>query len=73
MKKHEHAGFGRRSFSDPDAVLIKAGLQQGNAVLLDVGTGTGYLALAAAAIMGAGSKIYALDSHEGSITSLVLC
>ena len=70
MKKHEHSGGARKSFEDPYNVLVKAGLQKGNSVLIDIGTGSGYLALAAAEIMGSGSMVYALDSYEESIKSL---
>jgi ubiquinone/menaquinone biosynthesis C-methylase UbiE len=71
-KKHEHSGSTGKSFENPGEVLVKAGLKKGNAVFLDIGTGSGYLALAAAEIMGSGSKVYAIDSYESSIKTLDL-
>jgi ubiquinone/menaquinone biosynthesis C-methylase UbiE len=70
MKKHEHSGCAGRSFENPHEVLTSAGLKNGNFVLADIGTGTGYLSIAAAEIMGSVSKVYALDSHEESIKVL---
>jgi ubiquinone/menaquinone biosynthesis C-methylase UbiE len=70
MKKHEHSGGTRRAFENPKEILAMAGITSGNTVMLDVGAGSGYLSIAAAEIMGSGSKVYAIDSHEGSVKAL---
>jgi ubiquinone/menaquinone biosynthesis C-methylase UbiE len=67
--KHEHSQSTRRSLENPREALIGAGLENGK-TLLDLGTGSGYLALTAAEIMGKESKVYALDAHEESIKAL---
>jgi len=54
---------------NPQQALREAGLAPGG-VLLDIGTGTGYLAIAAAEIMGTGSTVYALDKYAPSIAAL---
>lgn len=70
MKKHEHSGLSRKVFEDPEAVLVAAGLAKGAKVLIDIGSGTGYLAVAAAGLMGSGSKVYAFDIHQRSVDEL---
>ncbi|MHB9155350.1 MAG: class I SAM-dependent methyltransferase [Endomicrobiales bacterium] len=69
MKKHEHAGGTRKAFDNPREILLTAGLGQGK-TLLDIGTGTGYLALAASSVVGEQGKVYALDVHAQSIAAL---
>jgi ubiquinone/menaquinone biosynthesis C-methylase UbiE len=46
-----------------------AGVEKGNS-LLDIGTGTGYLSIAASEIVGVGGTIYALDIYQASIDAL---
>jgi ubiquinone/menaquinone biosynthesis C-methylase UbiE len=70
MKKHEHSGKSRKTLENPKEVLVKAGLEKGNFVLLDIGTGSGYLSISALEIMGSDSTIYAVDSHEETIKIL---
>ena len=70
MKKHEHSGNPRKTLEKPKEVLVKAGLEKGTFTLLDIGTGSGYLALAVAEIMGNTSTVYAVDSHEETIKIL---
>ena len=70
MKKHEHSGKPRKTLENPIEILLKAGLKNGNAVLLDIGTGSGYLSISASEIMGSDSTIYAVDSHEETIKIL---
>lgn len=70
MKKHEHSGCTRRTFGDPGRILSMAGITKGAAVMLDVGAGTGYLSIAAAELMGPGSKVYAVDTHADSVRAL---
>lgn len=70
MKKHEHSGCPKRTLENPHEVLVKAGIQKGKYVLLDIGTGSGYLALISAEIMGNGSTVYALDSHKETVKIL---
>jgi ubiquinone/menaquinone biosynthesis C-methylase UbiE len=70
MKKHEHSGNPRKTLENPKEVLIKAGLEKGDFTLLDIGTGSGYLSLTAAEIMGNSSTVYAIDSHEETIKIL---
>jgi len=67
MKKHEHSGNPRKTLENPKEVLVKAGLEKGTFTLLDIGTGSGYLALVASEIMGSTSTVYAVDSHEETI------
>lgn len=67
--KHEHSGCTKRTFENPREVLLSAGLPAGD-VLLDIGTGSGYLAITAAEIMGAAGKVFALDTHAESIAAL---
>ena len=69
-KKHEHSGKARKSFTKPKKILMKAGVKEGAFTMIDIGSGTGYLSLAAAEIMGNGSKVYALDSYGESVASL---
>jgi ubiquinone/menaquinone biosynthesis C-methylase UbiE len=70
MKKHEHSGNPRKTLENPKEVLIKAGLEKGAFTLLDIGTGSGYLSLTAAEIMGNSSTVYAVDNHEERIKLL---
>ncbi len=70
MKRHEHSGNPRKTLENPKEVLVKAGLEKGAFTLLDIGTGSGYLSLTAAEIMGNISTVYALDIYEKSILSL---
>jgi len=70
MKKHEHSGNPRKTLENPQEVLVKAGLEKGAFTLLDIGTGSGYLSLSASEIMGGGSTVYAIDSHEETIKIL---
>ena len=67
MKQHEHSGCTKKTFENPKEILLKAGLKKGD-TLLDIGTGTGYLAISALEITGA--VAYALDSHKASVDSL---
>ncbi|MEI8218401.1 MAG: class I SAM-dependent methyltransferase [Elusimicrobiota bacterium] len=67
--KHEHSGCTRKSFEDPRQILLSAGIAVGG-VMIDIGTGTGYLAITSAEIMGSTSKVYALDNHAASIEVL---
>ncbi len=41
MKKHEHSGNPRKTLENPKEVLVKAGLEKGNFVLLDIGKAPG--------------------------------
>jgi ubiquinone/menaquinone biosynthesis C-methylase UbiE len=70
MKKHEHSGNLRKTLENPKEVLSKAGFEKGDFTLLDIGTGSGYLSLTAAEIMGNTSTVYAIDSHEETIEIL---
>ena len=70
MKKHEHSGKPRKTLENPKELLVKAGLEKGNFVLLDIGTGSGYLSISASEIMGNASTVYAIDSHEETIKIL---
>jgi ubiquinone/menaquinone biosynthesis C-methylase UbiE len=69
MKKHEHSGAARKHFENPSQILLDAGLKPGD-VFLDVGTGLGYMAVAAAEIVGSASKVYAIDIYEQSKAAL---
>jgi ubiquinone/menaquinone biosynthesis C-methylase UbiE len=69
MVKHEHSGNPRKHFENPGQILLDAGLQKGNS-FLDIGTGSGYMAVAAAEIVGDTAKVYAVDSHQESISAL---
>lgn len=69
MNKHVHSGGTRKLFDEPHAILRAAGLTAGG-TFLDIGAGSGYLAIAAAEIMGPGGKVYALDNHASSVEAL---
>ena len=70
MKKHEHSGCPKRTLENPHEILVKAGIQKGKYVLLDIGTGSGYLAVISAEIMGSGSTVYALDCNKETVKIL---
>lgn len=70
MKKHEHSGCPRKTLENPKEVLVKAGIEKGAYVLLDIGAGSGYLSVLSAEIMGDSSTVYALDSYKDSVKSL---
>lgn len=70
MKKHEHSGNPRKTLENPKEVLVKAGIEKGAYVLLDIGAGSGYLSVLSAEIMGDSSTVYALDSYKDSVKSL---
>lgn len=63
MTKHEHSGCTRKTFENPKEVLLSAGVGKGE-VLVDIGSGSGYLSIAASEIVGADTMVYALDAHE---------
>jgi ubiquinone/menaquinone biosynthesis C-methylase UbiE len=64
-----HSGACSRSILDPGRVLAATGLKKGD-TFLDAGSGSGYLSIAASAIVGARGKVYALDIDTASIQKL---
>jgi len=64
--RFQHAGASTRSLLDPHKVLAAVGLKKGD-VFLDAGSGSGYLSIAAAEIVGDTGKVYAVDIDEPSI------
>lgn len=50
-------------FSDPHETLLQLGLREGMKVA-DLGSGSGHYSKAAAAMVGAGGKVYAVDVQE---------
>lgn len=69
MKKHEHSGCTKKTFENPEEILLLAGVVKGNC-FLDVGAGSGYLSIAASVIVGASGMVYALDSHKASVETI---
>ena len=66
---HHHAGGSTRSLLDAERVLTEIGLKKGDA-FLDAGSGSGYLSIAASAIVGNEGQIHAVDIDETSIDTL---
>jgi ubiquinone/menaquinone biosynthesis C-methylase UbiE len=56
----------RRRLSDPFKTLKAAGIQLGHEVL-EVGCGTGFFTLPAAALVGDEGRVYAIDAHPLAI------
>jgi ubiquinone/menaquinone biosynthesis C-methylase UbiE len=69
VEKHAHSGCRRKPFENPKEILAAAGVGK-NEVMLDIGSGSGYLSVAASEITGAGGMVYSLDSHGGSVEAL---
>lgn len=67
-KEHLHDPE-RRTWQDPDAILGAFGVAPGM-VVADVGCGTGYFALPAAARVGPEGRVYAVDMQEEMLWSL---
>lgn len=53
----------------PERLLIDAGLKRGD-TFLDVGSGPGFFTFPAAGIVGAGGKVYAIDTQEEMLEGL---
>ncbi|KND49462.1 MAG: hypothetical protein AB203_00030 [Parcubacteria bacterium C7867-008] len=51
------------NFSDPKSNVLQLGLRE-NMRIADLGAGTGHYTLAAAAALGHGGRVYAVDVHE---------
>jgi ubiquinone/menaquinone biosynthesis C-methylase UbiE len=68
-QRHEHSGKSSAEFLDSTEILKKIGLLDGENVL-DVGAGTGYFSLAAAASVRMAGKVYAVDADEKAISAL---
>jgi ubiquinone/menaquinone biosynthesis C-methylase UbiE len=60
---------GAPSFADPKANILQMGLHEGMKVA-DLGVGSGHYAFAAAAIVGSGGRVYAIDVQEDLLTTL---
>jgi len=67
--KHFHHGRSSREILDPSRVLSTIELKEGN-VLLDAGSGDGYMSLTASSIVGENGTIYAVDIYEESMEIL---
>ncbi len=59
----------RREHEQPDTILLAAGIRQ-DMVVVDVGCGTGFYALPAAALTGKDSAVYAVDISEAMLKIL---
>jgi ubiquinone/menaquinone biosynthesis C-methylase UbiE len=59
----------RRTWYNPDAILIDAGLRPGM-VFVDVGCGEGFFSILAAEIVGTTGEIYAVDADASAIEVL---
>jgi ubiquinone/menaquinone biosynthesis C-methylase UbiE len=68
-ERHLHSGKSSKPYLDADKVLKEIGLKNSDS-FLDVGSGEGYLSIAASKIVGEKGKVYALDSHQESIDRL---
>jgi len=64
--KHFHHGRSSREILDPSRVVITIELKEGD-VLLDAGSGDGYMSLAASSIVGENGTVYAVDVYEESM------
>lgn len=60
----------RRTWQDPEAILPALGLERGIAAA-DVGCGTGFFALPAAALVGPTGRVYAIDMQEPMLWTLL--
>ena len=67
--RFQHAGHSTQSLLDAKEVLKAIGLKAGD-VFLDVGSGSGYLSIAASEIVSTEGKVYAVDIDEPSIETL---
>ncbi|XKT75114.1 MAG: class I SAM-dependent methyltransferase [Patescibacteria group bacterium UBA2103] len=56
-------------FSNPQSNILQMGLREGMRVV-DVGSGVGHYALAAAPVVGADGRVYALDVQEDVLKAL---
>jgi ubiquinone/menaquinone biosynthesis C-methylase UbiE len=68
-ERHVHSGKSSKAYLNADKVLKEIGLKSGD-VFLDIGSGEGYLSIAASRIVGEKGGVYALDSYEESIDRL---
>jgi len=68
-ERHEHAGKTSRAYLNAGTVVAGTGVQAGD-TFLDVGCGDGYFSLEASRVVGAGGRVYAIDSYEASISAL---
>jgi len=67
--RFEHAGRSTKDLVDTPFILVQAGVKPGD-IVLDAGSGNGYLAIAASPIVGSAGKAYALDVDKASIASI---
>lgn len=67
--KHFHHGRSSREILDSSRVLSTIELKEGD-VLLDAGSGDGYMSLAASSIVGENGTVYAVDIYEDSMEIL---
>jgi ubiquinone/menaquinone biosynthesis C-methylase UbiE len=68
-ERHVHSGKSSKAYLDADKVLKETGLKSGD-VFLEIGSGEGYLSIAASRIVGENGIVYALDSYDESIKKL---
>lgn len=68
-ERHVHSGKSSKAYLDADKVLKEIRLKNG-ASFLDIGSGEGYLSIAASGIVGSKGMVYALDSYGESIDRL---
>ena len=59
----------RRTWLPPDQVIAKIGIRQ-NAVVADIGAGTGYFAFPFAEVVGPGGKILAVDFQPAMLETI---
>lgn len=69
QQTHVYRGGSTEGIVDAGKVLREAGLCRGD-VLLDAGAGSGYLALAAAEVVGSKGGVYALDARPEAMAGL---
>ncbi|MGD9347857.1 MAG: class I SAM-dependent methyltransferase [Candidatus Aminicenantes bacterium] len=66
---HVHSGMSSAGFLNAAEILDAGGLKKGQ-IVLDIGSGTGYIALAAVSFVGSDGKVFAVDADEKAIAAL---
>ncbi|MBP1929274.1 ubiquinone/menaquinone biosynthesis C-methylase UbiE [Methanolinea mesophila] len=69
MQHNYHDEEGRRRWQNPEELLVRIGLEEGD-TFMDVGCGEGFFAIPAARIVGRKGKVFGIDVNRSALDRL---